>query len=140
MSARGPVPGAGSPRVAMANVLDAWPTPPDWVIELARACDAPGASQASVARRIDYSASAVSSVLRNSYGGDLARVEQVVRGALMAETVACPIVGEITRNVCLGHQKRARKFVPTSSMRVHLYRTCPTCPHSRMKGGEPHAE
>lgn len=140
MSARGPAPNAFSPRVAMANVRDAWAEPPEWVVELARACDAPGASQASVAKRIGYSPSAVSTVLRNGYAGDLARVEQAVRGALMAETVQCPIVGEIGRDVCLGHQKRARKFVPTSSMRVHLYRTCPTCPNSRMKGGEPHVE
>ena len=134
MSPRGPAKGNGN-GVALANVEASWPSPPDWVIVLARACDAAGSSQGVVADRLNYSKSTVSNVLNNKYGGDLSRVEQAVRGALMSETLMCPVVGEIKRNICLEHQKRSRKFAATSSIRVRLHRTCPTCPNFTLKGG-----
>ncbi|WP_244617831.1 transcriptional regulator [Rhizobium sp. RU35A] len=109
---------------------------PDWVAVLAEACRS--TSQSAVARRIDYSAGVVSSVLSNTYRGDIARVEQMVRGALMAETVPCPALGDIARNVCLDWQ--AKPYAPTSSHRVAMYRACrASCPHSRITKGDPDA-
>lgn len=135
MTKRGPQRGFGS-GVALANAEKAWDPVPEWVRVLAQACDRPGASQGAVAKRIGYSASAVSSVLNNKYAGDIGRVEQAVRGALMSETVMCPVCDEITRDVCLSHQRKAKSFKPTSAMRTQLYHACRrTCPHSMIREG-----
>lgn len=119
----------------VAAAAAAWGDPtPDWVIVLAEACNAQ--SQAAIAKRIGYSSSTVSQVLSNKYGmGDIAKFEQVVRGALMAETVACPIVGDMTRDVCLNWQ--ARPFSTTNSNAVRMYQACRSgCPHSRLAPGD----
>lgn len=107
----------------------AWGDLPDWVLALAEACDAE--TQAAVGRRIDYSGSAVSQVLSGTYRGDLPRVEIAVRGALMAETVRCPMLGDIARNVCLNWQRRP--FSTASSNAVRMHQACRSnCPHSRI--------
>lgn len=98
---------------------------PDWKVVLADACKQ--SSQSAVAKRIGYSAAVVSQVLKGSYKGDEARVQQAVEGALMGLTVDCPVLGEIPRHVCLEYQKR--EFAATNPVRVRLYHTCPTCPH-----------
>lgn len=103
--------------------------PPDWVRALAEACAAD--SQNKVGQRIGYSAATVNQVLGGSYRGDLARVETAVRGALLAETVACPVLGEIDRQRCLTEQDTP--FAPTSSLRARLYRACRDCPNRRSK-------
>ncbi len=104
---------------------------PPWVLALARACDA--GSGASVAKRLGYSGAVVSQVLRNAYQGSLSRVEEVVRGAFMAETVGCPVVGEIAKDLCAEHQRRP--FANTNPTRVRLYRACRGgCPHSKVGG------
>ncbi len=102
---------------------------PDWVLSLAEACDA--ATRSEIARRLNYSPSVISQLLNGTYNGDLDRVAGVIRGALMAETVQCPVCDEIRRDVCLDHQK---KSVPplASAMRARLYRACRSgCPHYR---------
>lgn len=107
--------------------------PPDWVVALA--AEAARRSGAAAARRIGYSPTVVSTVLRRSYPGDLAKVEQAVRGALMGETVGCPVLGEIGRDQCLREQDMPN--VPTSSVRARVYRACRDgCPHSRLGGGD----
>jgi hypothetical protein len=104
---------------------------PDWIMVLAEACDA--ASQTMVAKRIGFSSSVVSAMLRRTYTGAARNVEQAVRGALMREITVCPVAGEIPKHICLQHQQRAQKFEPTSSLRVLFYRNCRGgCPHSRM--------
>ncbi|TIV63290.1 MAG: transcriptional regulator, partial [Mesorhizobium sp.] len=55
--------------------------------------------------------------------------EQMVRGALMAETVDCPVLGPLGRNACLDWQ--AKPFAPTSSHRMTMHRACKTCPQRR---------
>lgn len=129
---RGPQPGTTSPRAALSNATAAWGSNlPEWIVTLAEACDR--SSQNAVAKRLNYSGSVVSSVLNNAYKGGLDAVEQAVRGALMAETHDCPVLGEISKSKCLDHQKKAQKFQPTSSMRVQLYRACRgACPFSRV--------
>ncbi|MBA5777444.1 transcriptional regulator [Stappia sp. F7233] len=119
-------------NVAKARL--AWgATIPEWIIVLAEACNRE--SQAAVARKVGYSASAVSQVLSNSYhNGDIARFEQASRGALMSETVTCPVMGEMARNVCLSWQRKP--FATTNAHRVRMHQACRTgCPHSLIKGG-----
>lgn len=109
----------------------AWGEVPDWIEELAALVDRDGLNRAG--ERIGYSASAISTTIRNRYQGDLARVEAKVRGALMGETVVCPVLGEIGRDRCLDWQKKP--FAPTSAVRVQVFHACRSkCRHSRLKG------
>lgn len=124
---------AGPTFVEKVNA--AFGTPQDWLIELATFADREGLAGAE--RRVGYSRSAVSSILAGKYRGDLGRVEQMVRGALMAETVGCPVLGEIGRNRCLEWQKKP--FAATSSHRTTMYRACRSgCEHARRNSGDDH--
>ena len=106
----------------------AWAPAPAWVRRLAEESDRFG--QATVARKVDYSRTTVSQVLSNTYAGDLRRVEQMVLGALMAETVQCPVKGEMSRNICLKWQDKP--FAATSSDRTRMYHACRAgCVHSK---------
>lgn len=110
----------------------AWGTLPDWVRELAGLADREGLSGA--AARIGYSPATTSQVINGKYGGDLSKVEERVRGALMGLTVACPVVGDLSRNLCLDWQRKP--YAPTSAHRARMFRACRAgCPHSRVKGG-----
>ena len=103
---------------------------PDWIAELALVADTEGLAGAE--RRIGYSRSAISTVLNRKYAGDIDRVEQMVRGALMAMTVECPVLGEIGRDRCLSEQHEP--FRATSAFRAQLYHACRNgCPHARRK-------
>ncbi|CDZ32181.1 Hypothetical protein NGAL_HAMBI1145_09520 [Neorhizobium galegae bv. officinalis] len=106
---------------------------PDWVQVLAEACQ--GSSQSAIAKKLDYSPAVVSSILSNTYRGDVSRVELMVRGALMAETVPCPALGDIARNVCLDWQ--SKPYAATSSHRAAMYHACRNCPFSRIAGSNP---
>jgi hypothetical protein len=130
----GPAVGARAADRSMAEKADAaWGTQkPDWVAELAGFCDRTSLRVAE--KRVGYSASALSAVVNRRYPGDIARVEQAVRGALMGAVVGCPVLGEIPRNDCLGWQKKP--FAATSSVRAAVYRACRAgCPHSALEGG-----
>jgi len=104
------------------------------VLELARLADRLGLNEAG--KRIGYSGPTVSQVINNRYQkGDVARVEGMVRGALMASIVICPIYGEMARNVCLEWQ--ARPFSCASSNCVRMYQACRAgCVNSKYKQGE----
>ena len=102
---------------------------PDWVLVLARACDA--GSQADVARGLDYSPAVVSQTLSRKYRGALAQVEARVRRTLMAGRLACPVLDEIDGRRCLEEQRRP--LSTASSLRVRLWRACRTCPHNLHK-------
>lgn len=102
---------------------------PDWVAELAR--EANRTTSTLAARRIGYSGAVLSHVFAKNYPGDIKRVEQKVRGALMGESVACPVVGEIGRDRCLDEQKMGN--TGASAIRTRLYHACRSgCPHSRI--------
>lgn len=106
---------------------------PEWVLALAAACDRDGGR--AVAERIGYSRSAVSLVINNRWNGDLTRIEQAVRGALMNAEVACPVVGALALDRCATHQKAA--WAPHNPQRIQFYRACRSgCPHSNLKGGD----
>ncbi|MFZ5739613.1 MAG: transcriptional regulator [Pseudomonadota bacterium] len=111
---------------------DAWGNDlPDWVEALAN--EARATSGEAAAGRIGYSGAVVSSVLANKYKGRLDIVEARVRGALMGETVGCPVLGDIARDRCLDEQKRG--FSTSSSVRARIYRACRAgCSHSRIGG------
>ncbi|QND45333.1 helix-turn-helix transcriptional regulator (plasmid) [Rhizobium lusitanum] len=126
---RGPVAGRAAVDHLTRTTLAWHGSPPDWVVVLAEECNK--GSQSAVAKRLDYSPATISQILSNSYRGDVSRVEQMVRGALMAETIACPALGDLARNTCLSWQ--AKPYAATSSHRVQMYRACRSgCPHSRI--------
>lgn len=117
----------GSPMADKARL--AWgAATPDWVEELAALADARGLRGA--AKAIGYAASTVSQTLAKTYAGDMSRVEQMVRGALMGVEVECPVLGAIGRDQCLDHQKRP--FAATNAVRTRLYHACRGgCPNAR---------
>lgn len=127
---RGPLT-SRSPIDPVEKAQTAWgDTMPDWVLVLAEVCQQ--STQSAVAKRLNYSPAVVSSVLSNTYQkGDISRVEQMVRGALMSETVRCPVIGDIARNVCAEWQKRP--FSTASSNAVRMFQACRSnCPNSRL--------
>jgi len=107
---------------------------PAWIAVLRAAAAA--SSQARIGKRIRYSAAVVNQVLKGTYNGDLTAVEKAVRGALMNETVECPVpgVGEIRKDQCLRFQRQPLKA--TNQVNVALYRACPECPNN-LRGGTP---
>jgi hypothetical protein len=125
---RGPSPGSRHGATsAHQKALSAWGESirPE-VIALAEACDRNTAS--AVAKQLGYSAGLVSYVLANRYPGDVETVLAKVRGRYMAETVLCPVLGEIGLHRCLNEQKRP--FAATNSTRARLYHACKTCPEA----------
>lgn len=113
-----------------AKAREAWGEPPAEVIALAR--EANRTTSAKAAKRIGYSGAVVSHLLANRYPGDIEKVKGKIRGALMSETVMCPVLGEIGTDRCLDEQ--GKKFTGASSVRARLYRACRSgCPHSRIK-------
>jgi hypothetical protein len=99
---------------------------PEWVIVLAEACDPKHSSQAAVAARLGVSSAMINQALKNTYTGRLDKLEQRVRGELMKQCVACPVLGEITKRRCIDEQSRTQ-FAPTNAVRVELRRACPRC-------------
>lgn len=105
---------------------------PDWVAELAQMATNQGLN--ACAERLDCSSTTLSQTINNKYPGDLSKLEAKVRGALMGETVICPILGKIGRDRCLLSQALPKAV--TNSVRTRLYRACRSgCPNSRLKGG-----
>lgn len=142
---RGPAPGTRKEPVAVRNAHEAWGRDlPDWVDVLAQECDRPGSSMAAVGKAVGYSAGVLSSIFRNKYPGDMARVERSVRGAFMGDTVQCPVLGSIPVNECLQHQ--ASPLVTSNRQRIELWQNCNgagrvrVCPHSSVAKGSDHAE
>ena len=132
---RGPKPGANRTPQSVENMRAAWgEDAPDWVLILAQECDR--TSQNAVAKAIGYSPAAISNVLKKRYGigghsGDLAAVEQAVRGAFMNAVLECPELGEMPTHTCLDWQKKARAFANVNPLRVRMYRACRKCPQGR---------
>jgi hypothetical protein len=101
---------------------------------LADACAA--RSQAAIARRLRVSTGMVNMALANRYRGDMGKLEEKVRGALMGVTVTCPVLGEIGRDRCIAEQ--AMPWTAASSVRTRLHRACRAgCPHSRLGKDRP---
>lgn len=108
--------------------------PPDWIERLARECSA--STQRRVAEQLDRSAGLISQVLRNKYPGDMASIEDAVRGAFMNATVECPALGVLPTDECQMWRKRARSFVNTNALRVRMFRACQSCPRNLKEEGQ----
>lgn len=112
---------------ALLKAKTAWKDAmPDWVAALATACD--NSSQNKVARKLERSPALVSTVLSNSYKGDMSAVEDLVRGVFMAGTLACPVFGDIGLQQCRKWRGRARSFQNVNSQYVQMYKACNRCP------------
>lgn len=109
----------------------AWgPDMPDWIRELAGL--ASRRSLNAAAKRLGYSPATLSQTLANKYPGDLEKIAATVRGALMGETVLCPVLGDIGRDACLAWQAKPRAV--TNAVRTRVFRACRSgCPNSRLK-------
>jgi hypothetical protein len=76
------------------------------------------------------SAPTLSQVIGGKYPANAKRLQALVEGALMGQTVQCPALGtDIPRNTCLDNQKRS--FAATNPARVALQQACKTCPNRR---------
>jgi len=100
-------------------------TQPDLLQLLKDKCDQ--LTQAEVARRLGYSAGAISQVLSGSYGGDISTILGRVDEVFGSTIVACPVLGPIHLGKCA--EKRRQPFAATNPTRVALYRACRKCPH-----------
>ncbi|PID95883.1 MAG: hypothetical protein CSA85_00100 [Alphaproteobacteria bacterium] len=113
----------------MQTIAECWgSTPPDWVVRLAEECEA--SSQRQVAARLDRSGALVNQVLKNKYKGDLAAVEDCVRGVFMNGVIDCPALGAIPSNECHDWRKKARQFGNANMLRVRMFRACTHCPRN----------
>jgi hypothetical protein len=110
---------------------------PFWVERLAVECAA--TSQNKVAKQLGVSAAMISHVLRRSYAGDLAKLEQRVEGVFMSRLVDCPALGAIPSDRCVTWQTAAaRQFQNPSPLRARMYRACHRC--ARFTKGRTDAE
>ena len=98
---------------------------PSWLQALEAACKA--SSQTAVAKRLTVSNATVCAVLKGTYHADTTRIEARVRGALMAETVVCPLLGELPKDQCVEEQGMGFHLNPH---RAALYVACKTCPNA----------
>jgi len=100
-----------------------------WLQALVNACES--ASQSIVADRLGVSATMINQVIKGIYPSQKgqSRLQELVEGALMGNTVNCPVLDEITRDICI--EKQEQPFAATNPQRVKLYRTCKTCPNRR---------
>ncbi|MCY0966161.1 helix-turn-helix domain-containing protein [Parathalassolituus penaei] len=104
-------------------------TEPRWLTELRHQCAA--RSQAQVARELEVSGALISQVLKGKYPGDLHRIEKLVRGQYLGDTVLCPVLGELELDNCQRYQRQAG--ATHNPLRVQLYRACKHCEHAQEK-------
>lgn len=116
----------------MASTRDVRTLPADELDALTRAVQRMG-TQVAVAKELGVSSSTVSQALKGYYVGDVDALAKRIRGALMNESVRCPVMGDITTKHCLDFQTRPLVF--TNPTRVRLHRACKTCPHRKTAKG-----
>lgn len=86
-------------------------------------------SQRLVGDLVGVSTTVVSQLLNDKYPGDVAAMEQRIRGQFMAETVTCPVMGKLSKRDCLDNQGLPMAF--TNPVRAALGRACKTCPNRK---------
>lgn len=101
----------------------------DWLAWLRAACERD--TQREVAERLKVSPAMVNQALKGTYRGNLAQLENRVRGELMNEKVGCPVLWEISKARC--EEEQRRPFRMSSHLTVKLFVTCPTCPRRTVK-------
>lgn len=113
----------------------AWgPMAPDWIMRLAQECAA--GTQRQVAEQLGRSAGLISQVLRNKYPGDMASIEDAVRGAFMNATVQCPALGTLPTDECQQWRKKAKSGVRTNALRVRMISACQSCRRNQKEEGQ----
>lgn len=110
-------------------ILEHWgASAPDWIKALAAECDR--TSQGATAKRLGVSGAMVNQVLKHAYKGRYDGLESRVKGELLAETVHCPVLGEISTRQCLDEQ--AKPYANTNRQRVAVFKACRSgCPNYR---------
>ncbi len=86
-------------------------------------------TQVQVAKEMGVSVTVVNTLLKDKYTGDVATMAERIRGLYMAETVNCPVMGQLGKQHCLDYQKRSP--ANTNPMRAALSRACKTCPNRK---------
>lgn len=102
--------------------------PPDVLAALQAAVKRLG-SQVKTAAELGVSPAVVNNLLKGRYPGDVAGMAERIRGQFMAQTVVCPVMGELGRRHCLDYQSRPLVF--TNPTRVALHTACKACEHRR---------
>ena len=82
----------------------------------------------ATARLVGYSPATLSQVCHQKYFGNLARIETRVTGTLLGETLNCPVLGPMRRDVCLDWQAKPRSAA--SSLNIRMRAACAACPQS----------
>lgn len=104
---------------------------PDWVCALIKACDARGASQNRVARRLGLTGAVVSQVIRNNYGAKTDRIEARVRAVFLDGKIACPALGEISAETCMNWRDASHALSSVSPVKVRMFTACKACSRNR---------
>jgi fructose 1,6-bisphosphatase len=86
-------------------------------------------SQTKVATELGVSSAVVSTLLKDKYPGNVAAMEQRIRGQFMSESVTCPVQGTLSKRSCLDNQALPMAF--TNPVRAALWRACKTCPNRK---------
>lgn len=102
----------------------------DWIEALREACAE--SSQKKIGKELGVSATTINLCLKGTYIGRTDRIEELVRGKYMNETVNCPLLAEITKDKCLEEQNR--DFSGNSPLRVKLFKACQNCKHNKNRG------
>lgn len=115
------------PPTNLARAQAAWGDDlPQWIILLARACDA--GSQRAVADRLGKSGGYISRIVNRSYAGSYEEAETIVRATYGRDEVECPLFGAIPLSSCVRNRRRKG---PNRSQMHHLFAaTCPDCIHN----------
>lgn len=114
--------------------MSRYDTSADWYVALAN--EVGRTSQNKAATRIGVNASYINMVLNDKpFPGRLDRFIARIEGALLHQTVMCPVVGEMSKDVCESHQ--SRPFSSHNTMRVRIWKACNyTCTISRVRKSE----
>lgn len=105
---------------------EAWAdAPPNWIMALIQACEQ--TSQNKVADRLGVAASTVSQLIRNSYPGNMTRMEARVRTVLLEKEICCPALGKISGEACLKWRDRTATLTSASPKIVGMFRSCRSC-------------
>ncbi|MFM9902162.1 MAG: hypothetical protein ACKVOT_14215 [Polaromonas sp.] len=82
-------------------------------------------SQTKVAEALSVTGPVVSMLLADKYPGSVEQMAQRIRGEFMAETVLCPVMGNLSKRSCLDNQALPQAF--TNPVRAALGRACKSC-------------
>jgi len=119
--------------IHVQNATVAWDGElPDWVRVLAERADELGLKK--TAAQVGYSAATITYVIRKKYKAPLDSVETRVRATLMAATVICPALGELSLAQCLDWREKEKDFQATSGLRTRMLAACRHCPMNATKG------